>query len=388
MLLSPQDTLALYVHWPFCKSKCPYCDFNSHVRDRVDHPVWARAFTREMEHARALTGPRTVKTVFFGGGTPSLMAPETVSCVLETARRLWNLDAAAEVTLEANPTSVEAGKFRAFRAAGVNRVSLGIQSLDDEALGKLGRQHSAAEALAALETAAGIFDRFSFDLIYARSGQTPEAWSGELHQALRLAGGHLSLYQLTIEEGTLFHTLHRRGELPVPEEEEAARFYEVTQDIMAAHGLPAYEISNHARQGQESRHNLVYWHYGDYAGIGPGAHGRLTLEGKKWATRGHRAPEPWLERVAAYGHGWHPMEEIAQEQRPVEALLSGLRLTAGIDSADFLHNTGFSLSGFLNPARVRILTEEGFLEQTPSGMRATAAGRLRLNALLGYLLAQ
>ncbi|MFO7482571.1 radical SAM family heme chaperone HemW, partial [Oceanibaculum nanhaiense] len=291
------DSLAVYVHWPFCRSKCPYCDFNSHVSASIDHARWRAALLREIDHYADRTLGRTVSSIFFGGGTPSLMEPATAAAVIEHIGKRWRLDAGVEITLEANPTSVEAALLAGFRSAGVNRVSLGVQALNDADLHFLGREHSAREALDAVAIAARLFDRFSFDLIYARPGQTVEAWEAELRQALSHAAGHISAYQLTIEEGTPFHLRHARGEFRIPDEDTGAALYEATQDVLEQAGLPAYEISNHARPGEESRHNLAYWRYADYAGIGPGAHGRLTLAQGKIATRQHRAPQIWLERV-------------------------------------------------------------------------------------------
>src|SRR5271163_306779 len=289
--------LAIYIHWPFCRSKCPYCDFNSHVRDGIDAARWTRALLADLDHQAALLPGRTIGSVFFGGGTPSLMPPETVASLLERVRRHWAVTADAEITLEANPNSAEAARFRAFAAAGVNRLSLGVQALDPAALRRLGRAHDRGEAIAAIEHARDSFARFSFDLIYARPGQSPAAWRHELDEALRLGGDHLSLYQLTIEPGTAFATLQRRGAIVLPEEEITASLFEATQDRLAACGLPAYEISNHARPGAECRHNLAYWCYQDYVGIGPGAHGRLTIGDVKRATRQARLPEKWLATV-------------------------------------------------------------------------------------------
>lgn len=389
--LSAPSDLALYVHWPFCKSKCPYCDFNSHVRDSVNHAAWAAAFVRELKHYRALTGPREIKSVFFGGGTPSLMETSTAATVIETIDALWGLPQGTEITLEANPTSVEAGKLHDFKNAGVNRVSLGVQALRDADLKKLGREHSVKDALAALDTAARIFTRSSFDLIYAREGQTPAMWRDELREALSLAQGHLSMYQLTIEEGTQFHTLFQRGDITIPDEDAGAAMYEITQELTAAAGLPAYEISNHARLGDESRHNLMYWRYRDYAGIGPGAHGRLTLQGagggyRKMATRAHRAPEAWLQRVQAQGHGAHPFDEIDAAMRAREALMMGLRLTEGMDTRVIEKETGLARGEYIDMAHAAQLRDGGFLEYDAQGITATAAGRQRLNGLLSYLI--
>ncbi len=383
----PEKDLAVYIHWPFCKAKCPYCDFNSHVREKIEHKDWEKAYLKELGYYRDLTGPREVKSVFFGGGTPSLMEPSTVAAVIDKIADLWGLPQGVEVTLEANPTSVETGKLQGFKAAGVNRVSLGVQSLRDADLKKLGRQHSAAEAIAAIRTAASIFDRYSFDLMYARPDQTPDMWKRELEEALQYADGHMSLYQLTIEEGTQFHTLHSRGELVIPDDDMGATFYEMTQEMMEKKNLPAYEVSNHARLGDESRHNLMYWRYRDYAGIGPGAHGRLTMEGKKMATRAHRAPEAWLERVSKDNHGAHPFEEIDLTKRGREMLMMGLRLPEGVDLTAFRQETGTPFSEFVNQDRVTMLVEGGFVELSSSFVRATPAGRQRLNSLLGFLLA-
>src|SRR5271154_2486567 len=325
--------LAIYIHWPFCRSKCPYCDFNSHVRDGIDAARWTRALLADLNHQAALLPGRTIGSVFFGGGTPSLMPPETVASLLESVQRLWTISADAEITLEANPNSAEAARFRAFAAAGVNRLSLGVQALDPTALRFLGRAHDRAEAIAAIEHARDNFARFSFDLIYARPGQSIAAWRRELDEALGLAGDHLSLYQLTIEPGTAFATLARRGDLVPPDEASAAAVFETTQDRMAAAGLPAYEISNHARPGAECRHNLAYWRYQDYAGIGPGAHGRLTLDSTKYATRQHRLPEKWLATVESKGTGIEETTAINHETAIEEVLMMGLRLVEGVSRA-------------------------------------------------------
>ena len=326
------ESLALYIHWPFCLAKCPYCDFNSHVRERIPQARFRAALRRELEWEAARLGRRRLTSIFFGGGTPSLMEPETVAVLIADAQRLFEPADAMEITLEANPTSVEAGRFAAFRDAGVNRVSIGVQSLDGAALRMLGRQHSAAQAIAALETARAIFPRISFDLIYARPGQTLAEWRAELRQALDLAADHLSLYQLTIEPGTKFEAMHRRGEIVLPDDDTAVALYEATAEEAARFGLLGYEVSNYAVPGSESRHNLTYWRYGDYAGIGPGAHGRITLSPPDiLATRRHRAPEPWAERVERDGHGTVEQMALQQTERAREMLLMGLRLTEGID---------------------------------------------------------
>lgn len=385
--MSAAPGFAIYIHWPFCKSKCPYCDFNSHVRERIDQQRWRAALVRELDHYADLTRGRTVTSVFFGGGTPSLMEPATAGAVLDRIAERWSVAPGLEVSLEANPTSVEADKFRAFRSAGINRVSLGIQALDDTALRFLGRQHSAGEATGAIGLAARIFDRFSFDLIYARPGQGVAAWESELRQALDHAVGHLSVYQLTIEEGTAFFPLHARGELVLPDEELAGDLYEATQTILGEAGLPAYEISNHARPGEESRHNLTYWRYGDYVGVGPGAHGRLTLDGGKVATRAHRAPEIWMERVERDGHGAATPDPIDRTARGTELLMMGLRLTEGVPLARLAEETGRDALSVLDPAALKRLVDGGFLEIDAERLRATHEGRQRLNAVLGTLLA-
>ena len=378
---------AVYVHWPFCKSKCPYCDFNSHVRERVDHDRWRAGLLRELDHYADLTAGRTVTSIFFGGGTPSLMEPSTVGAVIDRVAQRWPVADGLEVTLEANPTSVEADKFRAFRTAGINRVSLGIQALDDASLKFLGRQHNAAEATGAIELAARTFDRFSFDLIYARPGQTVAAWQAELARALDYAVGHLSVYQLTIEEGTAFYPLHARGDLVLPDEDVAGDLYEATQSQLTAAGLPAYEISNHARPGEESRHNLTYWRYGDYVGIGPGAHGRLTLDGGKFATRAHRAPEIWLERVERDGHGAAAPDPIDRDARGTELLMMGLRLSEGVRLARLVEETGRTLDDFVDPSALSRLIDGGFLTLDADRLVATSEGLQRLNAVLSAILA-
>src|SRR5689334_16862783 len=351
----------IYIHWPFCRSKCPYCDFNSHVRERVDHARWRSALLSELEHYARDTQGRAVTSIFFGGGTPSLMEPETVAALIARARALWPVANDIEITLEANPTSTEIDKFRAFRDGGVNRVSLGVQSLIAGDLKFLGRQHDAAQALAAVEMAARTFDRFSFDLIYARPGQTLEQWQQELDRALAFAAGHISLYQLTIEPGTQFEQAVARGDFQVLDEEHAAELYEATVARLGAAGLADYEISNFARPGEESRHNLTYWRYGDYVGIGPGAHGRLTLDGTKYATRAHRAPEAWLDLVARNGHGGHASEEVAPPERLVELLMMGLRLREGVSLDHLRRETGLSADQALDPGGLRRMQDGGFL---------------------------
>ncbi|MDP2330063.1 MAG: radical SAM family heme chaperone HemW [Reyranella sp.] len=383
--------LGVYVHWPFCKSKCPYCDFNSHVREGVEQARWRDALLKELEHAAREAPGRRVETIFFGGGTPSLMAPETVGAVIARVKSLWDSAPDLEVTLEANPTSVEAGRFAALAEAGVNRVSLGVQALDAQSLKFLGREHSTDEALDALDTARRHFARYSFDLIYARPGQTPEAWTAELERALVLAGEHLSLYQLTIERGTRFFTDHARGAFVLPDEDAAAAMFEATQARLAAAGLPAYEISNHARPGAACRHNLIYWRYQDYVGIGPGAHGRFaegeTQDPRKRATRRASGPEAWLDAVERAGHGTAESSVVAGRDLVEEALMMGLRLADGIDRATFASVTGADPVAALGEAKLAPLIAAGFLEIRPDRFRATAAGRQRLTALLERLIA-
>jgi putative oxygen-independent coproporphyrinogen III oxidase len=380
------EPLAVYIHWPFCRSKCPYCDFNSHVRDSVDVAHWTRALLLDLGHQAELTAGREVGSVFFGGGTPSLMPPEAVAALLEAVRSHWEVGSDLEVTLEANPNSVEADRFRAFAAAGVNRVSIGVQALDPAALRFLGRAHDRDEAIAAIERAREIFPRFSFDLIYARPDQSVGDWRRELAEALDFAAGHLSLYQLTIEPGTAFATLVRRGQLALPDEETTAAMFELTQDRLAAAGLPAYEISNHARPGHECRHNLAYWRYQDYVGIGPGAHGRLTRAGEKLATRQYRLPEKWLAAVEASGTGFEEMMPIARDTAIEETLMMGLRLVEGVSRDRLEAACGESVETLLG-RRLGSLIEGGFLTLDDDRLAATAAGRQRLNAVLAALLA-
>ncbi len=379
----------LYVHWPFCKAKCPYCDFNSHVREAIDQKRWRDALLTELEQGAAELdeGGRRLTSIFFGGGTPSLMDPETAGAVIERARALWDCGPDLEVTLEANPTSSEAARFAGFAAAGVNRLSIGVQALDDAALSFLGRQHSAAEALEAVALARAAVPRFSFDLIYARPGQSLTAWREELARALGEGPEHIALYQLTIEENTVFHGAWRRGELPMPEEETAARLYETTQADLEAAGLAAYEISNHARPGAACRHNLTYWRYGDYVGIGPGAHGRITVGGEKWATRRHRAPEAWLAAVEAKGHATRQKQALSARERLEEMLMMGLRLEEGVARATFRRELNDEPEALLDRQALAALEEAGFLLLDDRALRATAEGRQRLDPLLARLLA-
>ncbi|MCZ7642828.1 MAG: radical SAM family heme chaperone HemW [Pseudorhodoplanes sp.] len=381
---APAD-FGVYVHWPFCLSKCPYCDFNSHVRHAaIDEERYVRAFAAEIASMAARVPGQTVSTIFFGGGTPSLMRPATVGAILDAVARHWTVARDVEVTLEANPTSVEAERFRGYRDAGVNRVSLGVQSLDDAALKALGRLHSADEALAAVAIARNVFERYSFDLIYARPGQLAADWTRELKLAIAEAAEHLSLYQLTIEPETPFHGLHAAGKLRIPDDDEARALYDLTLDICAQAGLPAYEISNHARPGAECRHNLVYWRGHAYAGIGPGAHGRLEIGGERRATATEKRPEAWLMRVEANGCGLISDEALTREERADEFLLMGLRLAEGINLARYRAIAGRDL----DPRRIAILKDEGAIEITADGcLRVTQAGFPLLDAVVADLAA-
>ncbi len=373
----------LYVHWPFCEAKCPYCDFNSHVSQNIDQRRWVAAYEMELVRYAQETPGRVLNTIFFGGGTPSLMLPDTVAAVIDAARRHWPFANDIEITLEANPGSVEAGRFAGYRDAGVNRVSLGVQALHDRDLKRLGRIHSVAEARKAFDTARHAFDRVSFDLIYARQDQTLQDWSAELTEALSMAVDHLSLYQLTIESGTAFGDRYARGGLRgLPEDDLAADMYLATQDICAGHGLPAYEISNHARPGAESRHNLTYWRYGDYVGIGPGAHGRLTLGSKKVATETHLAPGKWLEAAEA-GSGESLWQPLTPQDMGYEHAVMGMRLVEGLDLAR--HE---ALSGRAIPEKTLVdLEDMGMIGRNGQVIHATEAGRAVLNAVLRQLLA-
>jgi putative oxygen-independent coproporphyrinogen III oxidase len=373
----------VYVHWPFCASKCPYCDFNSHVRHAPpDQERFAAAFLRELRTTAARVPGRRVSSIFLGGGTPSLMEPKTVATILDEIARLWPTASDCEVTLEANPTSVEAERFKGFRAAGVNRVSLGVQALNDADLRRLGRTHTADEALRAVDVARTHFDRYSFDLIYARPDQAPEAWEAELRRAIAEAAEHLSLYQLTIEQGTVFETLHRAGKLEVPDPDASRTLYDLTQEVCGAAGLPAYEISNHARPGAECRHNLLYWRSGDFAGIGPGAHGRLTLGNGRIGTSTEKHPETWLAQVFEQGSGIIAEERLIQSENADEFLVMGLRLTEGIDLDRYEQLSGRTL----DEERVAFLEQEGLVERLPNNrLKVTPLGFPVLNAVVADL---
>ncbi len=375
--------LALYVHWPFCVSKCPYCDFNSHVRADHGESGWRDALLAELRFEAALTPGRRLTSLFFGGGTPSLMQPSTVAAIIDEAQRLWGFADHPEITLEANPTSVEADRFAGFASAGVNRVSLGLQALDDAALKRLGRPHDLAEGLAALDVAQRHFARASFDLIYAREDQSLSDWQAELARALAFGTEHISLYQLTIEPNTRFQTLHRLGQLRLPDEDLATEMYELTQAMTADAGLPAYEISNHARIGAESRHNLAYWTYGDYVGVGPGAHGRRNAAATVRLSR----PESWRAAVAAHGHGLESEQPLDPDVRAEEALMMGLRIRDGIDASAFRARTGRQLADVIDARQLAILADQGLLHHDGERLAATAKGRPLTNALIAALLA-
>ncbi|MFV0408454.1 MAG: radical SAM family heme chaperone HemW [Paracoccus sp. (in: a-proteobacteria)] len=368
----------LYVHWPFCASKCPYCDFNSHVAGSIDQAGWAEAYRAEIARVGALTRGRVLSSIFFGGGTPSLMAPETVAAVIETAREVWIFANDIEISMEANPGSVEAGRFRGYAEAGVNRLSLGVQALNDADLRRLGRMHSVAEARAAFDLARASFDRVSFDLIYARQDQSRNAWRRELAEALSMAVDHLSLYQLTIEDGTVFGARNALGQLRgLPGDDLAADMYLETQDILSSSGMPAYEISNHAAPGRESRHNLIYWRQGDWAGIGPGAHGRLGIGGLRIANAGETLPAKWLELVRNHGNGDIENEPLAPGDIATEYLLMSLRLSEGLDLERYRGK-----GGTFDEARLKRLIGDGLLQLDQGRLRASAAGRPVLNYIL------
>ena len=378
----------MYVHWPFCKKKCPYCDFNSHVRDTVDHSAWRSALVRELGYWHARAPEKRITSIFFGGGTPSLMEAATVGAIIEEADKLWGLDTSCEITLEANPTSVEAAKFAALAAAGVNRVSLGVQSLKPESLTFLGREHSANEALDAVVLAAKIFPRYSFDLIYALPNQTLQQWEAELREALQHARGHLSLYQLTIEENTAFHHAYHVGRsFALPEDSLAAELYQLTQQIMADAGLPAYEISNHAAPGQESRHNLSYWQSDSYFGIGPGAHGRVDIDPDRFATRDLKSPERWLDAAQKFGHGLEEELTLTTQERAEEIILMGLRLPQlGVPLDTLRADVSAYLTHLWSDGRIDRLVQQGMLRATPRQLRVTAHGQLVLNKIIEELL--
>lgn len=372
---------ALYIHWPFCLAKCPYCDFNSHVRNRVGHELWERSLLADMRHEFEATVAEPLDSIFFGGGTPSLMPPALVERLFAEAQRLWGFADGIEITLEANPSSVEAGNFAALASAGINRVSLGLQALDDETLRFLGRLHNANEGLAALEVAQRHFERVSFDLIYARPNQTPEMWQAELSRALSFGTGHLSLYQLTIEPGTRFATMVRQRQFTPLDDDSAADLFTLTRDMTNAAGLPAYEISNHARPGEESRHNLTYWRYQDYCGIGPGAHGRRG----GFATVRHRKPENWLEAIASAGHGIAEFRALGLNEQASEAMLMGLRLREGVDLQAMASRFGITPAALCELRKLAFYETKGLAWSKDGRTGVTEAGMAVLDALLGEL---
>ena len=376
---------AVYVHWPFCLAKCPYCDFNSHVRtQKPDEERFVAAFAKEIAHRAAQTKGRVVRSIFFGGGTPSLMKPQTVQSIIDSVAAHWSIEPDAEITLEANPTSVEATRFRGYRAAGVNRLSVGVQALNDADLKALGRRHSVAEAIEAVKTAQSIFPRTSFDLIYARPGQSEAAWRAELTEAMAMAGEHLSLYQLTIEPDTIFERLWRAGKLVIPDEDLGRALFDTTQEIAEANGRPAYEVSNHALPGAESRHNLVYWRYGEYVGVGPGAHGRVGVGAERRAQATEKHPEMWLAQVEAEGHGLIEDVPLNQEEQSDEFLLMGLRLRDGIVVARYEALAGRSL----RRKQIDDLASDGFIAEDPSGrLRVTPMGAPLLDTIVADLAA-
>ena len=372
----------IYLHWPFCQAKCPYCDFNSHVSREIDQNRWLRAYLAEIDRYAAEVPDRVLRSIFFGGGTPSLMEPDVVGAILERIARHWPQANDLEVTLEANPGSVEAGRFRAFRDAGVSRVSMGIQALNDRDLQRLGRIHTVNEALKAFDVARDCFERVSFDLIYARQDQDPDEWRTELKQALSLAIDHISLYQLTIEDGTAFGDRYSLGKLRgLPDDDDAAKMYEITQDITESAGFETYEVSNHARPGAESRHNTLYWKYGDYIGIGPGAHGRVTLNHQRYATEAVRMPDAWL-LAAEGGNGDKIRDGLIKDDQATEFLLMGLRLVEGVDLERFRALAGHDVS----PSTIAELTDLGMVEVSQSTIRVTPRGRMVLNAVIESLL--
>jgi putative oxygen-independent coproporphyrinogen III oxidase len=375
-------TYALYVHWPFCVSKCPYCDFNSHVRQSVDQAAWRAALLTDLAHEARRTGGGALTSIFFGGGTPSLMPPQTIAAIIEAASRRWTFAPDIEISMEANPNSAEAARFADVAAAGVNRLSIGLQALDDAALRFLGRAHDAAEGLAALTSAQAHFARVSFDLIYALPGQSEAAWTADLARALTMGTGHLSLYQLTIEPGTRFETMVRKGDFIPADPDHGAALYELTQEMTAAAGIPAYEISNHARAGEESRHNLSYWRYGDYLGIGPGAHGRVMAR----ATRRHRKPENWMMSVNAAGHGIDEEMPLDPATRVTEALMMGLRLAEGVNLDDIAARTGTDAATIIDRKAAGRLEAQGLVTMPDHRLTVTPQGMLLLDAILAELL--
>jgi len=380
------EQMGVYIHWPFCESRCPYCDFNAHVREELDQKQWAEAYVQSLKHYAEIIPDKQIVSIFFGGGTPSLMEPETVATIIDAVQSLWRVANDIEITLEANPTSVENDKLLAFRDAGINRVSLGVQALNDEDLKFFGRGHNVDEALKAIELAKTHFERSSFDLIYARPNQMLENWEKELKQAVALSNGHLSLYQLTIERNTPFYMRHSRGEFAIPDDVQGAEFYHLTQDVLENAGLPAYEVSNHAKEGHTCRHNLIYWHMADYIGVGAGAHGRFVQGDQKFASRDHAAPEIWLERVGKNGHGAHELERLTQEDRFNECLMMGLRLRDGISIQAVEDKSGKAFSDMVDADKLQSSIDQDWVIKGGDNLKLTREGLLRLNALIPYIL--
>ncbi len=380
------NQMGVYIHWPFCESRCPYCDFNAHVREKLDQKQWAQAYVQSLKHYAEIIPDKQIVSIFFGGGTPSLMEPKTVATIIDAVQSFWPVANDIEITLEANPTSVENDKLLAFKDAGINRVSLGVQALNDTDLKFFGRGHNVDEALKAIELAKTHFERSSFDLIYARPNQTLEDWEKELKQAVALSNGHLSLYQLTIERNTPFYMRHSRGEFAIPDDVQGAEFYHLTQNILENAGLPAYEVSNHAKEGHACRHNLIYWRMADYIGVGAGAHGRFVQGRQKFASRDHAAPEIWLERVNKNGHGAHELEKLTPEDRFNECLMMGLRLRDGISIQAVEDKSGKVFSDMVDADKLQSSIDQDWVIQSDDTLKLTREGLLRLNALIPYIL--
>lgn len=378
--------MGVYIHWPFCASKCPYCDFNSHVREQIDETVWLQAYIKCLEYYADIVPKKEVVSIFFGGGTPSLMSPNTVGGIIDSVQRLWSIANDVEITLEANPTSVDIKKFEGFRDAGVNRISLGVQAMNDRDLRFLGREHNVDDALTAIDVAGKVFDRYSFDLIYARPQQSLRDWEEELKKAVQYSRGHLSLYQLTIERNTPFYMRYNRGEFDIPDDVLGADFYHLAQDILENAGLPAYEVSNHALSGGECRHNLIYWNMADYIGVGAGAHGRFKCGGQKIATRDHSAPEIWLERIQMNRHGAHPSENLTSEDCFLESVMMGLRLCGGLSTTRCEEISGVPFFDMIDESNFTTAIQQGWISHQGDSVSLTREGILRLNALISYIL--
>ncbi len=380
------NQMGVYVHWPFCAAKCPYCDFNSHVRGEFDQKQWADAYLKSLESYADLLPDKQVVSIFFGGGTPSLMKPETVRVIIDKIQMLWPSVNDVEITLEANPTSVEMGKFIEFKSAGVTRISLGVQALNNKDLRFLGREHSVEEAFNAIEIAGECFERYSFDLIYGRPEQSLNDWEQELTRAMPYARGHMSLYQLTIERNTPFYMQYNRGEFSIPDDVKGADFYHLTQDVMENYGMPSYEVSNHAELGQECRHNMVYWNMADYIGVGAGAHGRFVSGDYKYATRDHSAPEVWLKRVQEKGNGSHDFEQLSSDDRCVEAIMMGLRLRAGVSVNRCEALSGANFYSIVDEEKLRTICKSGWATFSGDNLSLTREGLLRLNAIISFII--